>query len=650
MAFVAIRRSYRIGAAVLGLLAVLVIGGSIVEAAAGHGKARRGVSLEGVNVAGDSRAEVTRRVQTMAASMALAKVDITAGSVVAQARRSELGITLDVDVTVDAVMKARRPAPIVGWLTNLGGSTDVAAAVRFDEAAARRRVNNVERLDTDEPVEPAIVLSGEELAAAPGRAGVGIDPDALVAELRTLPFDESVVKVEVAQVPVQPNHQLGEVEALVADANVLTAAPLTVQVGSATTELSPGQLRGWMTTRDNGGTLTLAFDERRSLAELTALMAAGSVAASDASIAVVDAKPVITASVDGATCCAPEAVGVVLDALRNRTDGPVALPTTPSAPAVRTADLEALRIAERVSTFTTKHRVGEPRVKNIHLAADILRGTLIKPGGELSLNAALGPRTRDRGFVEAPAIQDGELKPDVGGGISQLATTLFNAAFFAGLDYGDYQSHSLYISRYPFAREATVNNPAPDLVIKNPTEYGILVWPSYTGTTVTVELYSTKWVSEVRQGTQTGTPSGASCLSVTTERLVTYVDGTTKTDSVRARYRAREKLDCNDPLPPGVPRQRMPAGSITGTTTTTTTAGGATTSTVGGSTTASTTTGPPTGTTTSGPATATSVPGATTSPTTTGATTTTSPTTTSPTTTSPTTTSPTTTTRPPVGP
>jgi vancomycin resistance protein YoaR len=646
MGAVAVRRSYRIGAAVLGLLAVVVIGGSIVEAVAGHGKARRGVRLEGIDVSGESRSDVRRRVEQMAASMASAKVDVTAGSVSARASRAELGITVNVDETVNKVMKARRPAPLVGWLTTLGGSTNVAAVVRFDESAARGRVTKVERSDADAPVEPAIVVSGDELVAVAGRAGVGIDPDALVAKLRTLRFDTSVVSLDVVEVAVQPTHQTGEADALARDANALTTAPITVQVGGATAELSVAQLRGWMTTVDRGGVLTLELDEKRSLGELQALMAAGSVAASDASISVVDAKPAIKPSVDGTTCCTPEAVGVLFDALGNRPAGPLALPTTTSSPAVRTADIEALGIAERVSTFTTKHRSGEPRVKNIHLASDILRGALIKPGDEISLNTALGPRTRARGFVEAPAIQDGELKPDVGGGISQLATTLFNAAFFAGLDYGEYQSHSLYISRYPFGREATVNNPAPDLVVKNPTSYGILVWTSYTGTTVTVDLYSTKWVSEVRQGTQTGAPSGSSCLSVTTERLITYVDGTTKTDSVKARYRAKEKVDCTDPLPPGVGRQRMPAGSITATTTTTTTLPGATT--VPGATT--TTTGPATGTTTTvpgatttttGPATGTttSSPGGTTTATTTGATTT-----------GATTTGATTTTRPPVGP
>ena len=80
------------------------------------------------------------------------------------------------------------------------------------------------------------------------------------------------------------------------------------------------------------------------------------------------------------------------------------------------------------------------------------------------------------------AIENGVLVDTVGGGISQFATTTFNAAFFGGLDLVEYQSHSIYISRYPYGREATLSFPKPDLVIGNNTPYGVLIWPTYTGT------------------------------------------------------------------------------------------------------------------------------------------------------------------------
>jgi vancomycin resistance protein YoaR len=167
---------------------------------------------------------------------------------------------------------------------------------------------------------------------------------------------------------------------------------------------------------------------------------------------------------------------------------------------------------------------------------------VIQPNESFSVNERIGKRTKEKGFVVAGVIQDGMLAEDVGGGVSQFATTLFNAAFFAGLDFGEYQSHSLYFSRYPRGREATLGFPHPDLVVKNSTPYGVLVWPTYTSTTITVTLYSTKHAEAVQSG-QTETPRGP-CTRVVTQRTRTYPDGTKKTDSVSALYRPEEGVNC----------------------------------------------------------------------------------------------------------
>ena len=101
--------------------------------------------------------------------------------------------------------------------------------------------------------------------------------------------------------------------------------------------------------------------------------------------------------------------------------------------------------------FTTYYNPGEPRVTNIHRIADIVDGTLVLPGHEFSMNDVVGQRTLDKGFVVAGAIRDGKHVDEVGGGVSQFATTTFNAAYFCGLDITSYQAHSEYFTRYPRA-------------------------------------------------------------------------------------------------------------------------------------------------------------------------------------------------------
>jgi vancomycin resistance protein YoaR len=298
---------------------------------------------------------------------------------------------------------------------------------------------------------------------------------------------------------------------------------------------------------------------------------------------------VIVPSVDGGVCCAPDAVGTIVSALRSRPAGRVTLPLKVVSPGLTTAGAEALGVKEVVSSFTTKHPCCAARVQNIHKLADMVKGVLIKPGQSFSFNDFIGVRTVERGWVIAPTIIDGALAPSPGGGISQFMTTTFNTAWFAGLDFAEYSSHSIYISRYPFGREATISWPSPDLKLTNSTPYGVMLWTSYTETSVTVTMYSTKYFAKVEQGHQSAQLSGKSCSSITTPRIRTYLDGTVKTDLFYARYQAREGLLCTDPLPPGVspiavPGQPPPSVPPSATTTTvakpTTTAPATTTTTL----------------------------------------------------------------------
>ena len=174
---------------------------------------------------------------------------------------------------------------------------------------------------------------------------------------------------------------------------------------------------------------------------------------------------------------------------------------------------------------------------NIHKMANYVRGAVIEPGETFSINDYVGRRTIARGFVDAPIIGAGNrFDSDVGGGVSQFATTAFNATFFVGLEIPEYQFHTIYISRYPYGREATLAFPRPDLKIKNTSPYGVLIWTSYTGTDITVTLYSTKWV-DAKQSAQYTSVYGRGCTAVTTERTRTFLaDGHSQVDKFTGSY------------------------------------------------------------------------------------------------------------------
>jgi vancomycin resistance protein YoaR len=171
----------------------------------------------------------------------------------------------------------------------------------------------------------------------------------------------------------------------------------------------------------------------------------------------------------------------------------------PARPDFTTADARRLQIAEPVSSFATHFPYAAYRNINIPRAAQLINGTILKPGETFSLNHTVGERTPGNGFTEGYVIADGVYAKELGGGVSQVATTTFNAAFFAGLQDVTHTAHSFYINRYPVGREATVVWPHIDLKFKDTTPYGVLVRASVTKATprhqgtVRVTMYSTKY-------------------------------------------------------------------------------------------------------------------------------------------------------------
>ncbi len=231
-------------------------------------------------------------------------------------------------------------------------------------------------------------------------------------------------------------------------------------------------------------------------------------------------------------------------------------------PELSTEAATALHIDQLVSKHTTYHPCCQARVKNIHRIADLVDGRIVRPGETFSLNAAAGERTAKNGFVMAPGIEDGEMVDTMGGGVSQFATTFFNAMFHGGYDIIERQPHSFYFSRYPMGHEATLSWPKPDLVIRNDTDAGILIKAIYTKTSITVKLYGNNGGRKVKAKVSnrydiTKPPlellpntkllpddskvkeSGSVGWSVTVARILTFPDGTKKEERRKVTYKPR---------------------------------------------------------------------------------------------------------------
>jgi vancomycin resistance protein YoaR len=144
-----------------------------------------------------------------------------------------------------------------------------------------------------------------------------------------------------------------------------------------------------------------------------------------------------------------------------------------------------------VSSYETVFGGIPNRIHNVELVSHLVDGKLIAPGATFSFNGTTGARTAEKGFVAAPVIINGELQTGLGGGVCQVSTTVFNAAYEAGLPITARTNHALYISHYPLGRDATVDYPDVDLKFVNDTHHWLLLRTFVTSSSLAVNLYGT---------------------------------------------------------------------------------------------------------------------------------------------------------------
>ena len=507
----------------------------------------RNVELAGRPIGGLERARLGPLVDDVAGRYPGSTVRVTTPAGDAETTGESVGLVLDRDATVDAAFDVGRSGSVLtrpfSWLASLVSPHQAPVLVTVDETRIRGVLAEADPTGREAPIEPAITGADGEIAVVAGQPGRGLVPSEVAAAIPVaarngeLPI---VVAAEPGEIP--PQFSDDDAEALAEEARALTADSLAVSAGSTSADIPPETLRTWLTSTATPERLVLDFDEEQAFADLGELLVGAGKRPVDAGFRVEGDRVVPVPGSSGTACCEDVAGELVVEALRSGSADAVELPLKVVQPKRTLQEAEALGVREPVASFPTNYPAGQSRVPNIHRIAELVRGAVIEPGETFSVNGHVGPRTRAKGFALGGFINNGVLEEAVGGGVSQFATTLFNAAFFGGLDFAEYQSHSLYISRYPYGREATLSYPKPDLIIRNTTPYGVLIWPTFTESSVTVTLYSTPYAT----GEQTGQSrsQAGNCTRVTTERTRRYVDGRVDVDTVVATYRPEEGVDC----------------------------------------------------------------------------------------------------------
>ncbi len=458
----------------------------------------RGTSVGGVTIGGLQPAAARAKLAEGLEQQRTAPIRVTAFGESRRIDPRKAGLDVDLAASVEQAGGGRSWDPARMWDVLTGG-TAWEPVVTVDDQALERAVDRVAEGLGTEPRDGAVVFRGGEAVARPPRTGEQVDRKAAGSLVREAYLADRGPVTLPTQV-VEPDITKADVSAAMDTfANPAVAAPVEVAFGEQRVTLQPEDYAPALSMVAVDGGLEPRVDRRVVLRRVEAQLQDTARRPVDATVRLVGGRPKVIPAKTGLTFDEDELVDGFLTVVADPADGrTLRVGTKVRQPEVTTADARKLGIKEQVSEFTTYYPHADYRNVNLGRAAQLVNGTLLEPGEEFSLNDIVGERTEENGFTEGFIISDGVFKEDFGGGVSQVATTTFNAMFFAGLKDLEHKPHSFYIDRYPVGREATVAWPYVDLRFENDTPYGVLVQafidpstPSSTGA-MTVRMWSTK--------------------------------------------------------------------------------------------------------------------------------------------------------------
>ena len=149
-----------------------------------------------------------------------------------------------------------------------------------------------------------------------------------------------------------------------------------------------------------------------------------------------------------------------------------------------------------IGTFTTKTTSNSKRNTNVKLSAEAINGTILQPGEEFSFNETVGQRTEAKGYKGAAAYNNGEVVEEIGGGVCQTSSTLYNAVLKSGLKTTKRQSHTYEPSYVTPGTDATVSWNGPDYKFVNNSSAAIGIRARYSDQTITISIYGVPVLEE----------------------------------------------------------------------------------------------------------------------------------------------------------
>ncbi|MFJ8113980.1 VanW family protein [Streptomyces sp. NPDC096132] len=546
-----------VGVGALYLAGLLLTGGEI----------EAGTTVRGVDIGGLSRTEAIRKLDDHLAAAGSRELAVKVGDRSGTVDPRQAGLTFDAEQTVDrAARTASDPFSVIGGFFRSG--SDMEPVVRLDEDKARTALGKLAKTLDQKVRDGAVTFEDGQVEQVAPHSGYALDVDSAVDTLRTSFLHGAVNTVTTLPArETDPKVTAAEVRRAVRDfAQPAMSAPVTLTTGGKRFTIGQTVLGEYLTMRpDDSGRLIPKLDGK-------GLRSAPAVAQPLTGITTTPENARLRLDGDQVVVADDARIGVQIT---DKALSKAVLPLLTKAGAARTGEVAARRtepevtrenaarlgLKEKMSSFTVNFEPAAYRTKNIGRAAQLINGSVVMPGETWSFNRTVGRRTEANGFVEGIMILDDQFTKAAGGGVSAMATTVFNAMFFAGVKPVEHGAHSFYIERYPEGREATVAWGSLDLRFTNDSGNAIYIQAESTDTSVTVSFLGTKKYDEITsvKGPRTNVKPPEQKVSadekcvpqtplegfdVTVERVFHNDGKEVKREPFRTHYTPRDEITC----------------------------------------------------------------------------------------------------------
>jgi vancomycin resistance protein YoaR len=531
------------------------------------GRIDSGTTVRGVDIGGLSRSEAVAKLERQLGAAGARELPVKVGDRTGRVDPERAGLSYDIQETVDrAARTGADPFSVFGGFFRSGG--DIEPVVHLDEGKTRTALGQLAKGVDQKVRDGAVTFDDGRVKTVAPRTGYALDVNAAIRPLRdSFLRGDTGTATPLPSRETRPEVTADEVRRAVRTfAEPAVSGPVTLTAAGRRFTVGPDVLGEHLTMRpDDSGRLVPELDAKGLRAEPAVAGPLDDIAttAENAKLRPEGDKAVVVQDATVGRSVTDKALGkAVLPLLtKSGADRSGEVEVRRTQPEVTRENAARLGLTEKMSSFTVHFEPAEYRTKNIGRAVELINGSVVHPDETWSFNRTVGERTKANGFMDGIIILDDKFTKASGGGVSSVATTVYNALFFAGVKPVEHGAHSFYIERYPEGREATVAWGSLDLRFTNDSGKSLYIQAESTDTSVTVSFLGTRAYDEIKSvtGPRTAVKQPEKKVShdkecvpqtplegfdVTVERVF-YDDGReVKREPYRTHYTPRDEIVC----------------------------------------------------------------------------------------------------------